>query len=70
MNGTKNARTGIYMMLALMLVSITRRLPAARRLSSGTTTLALAGIVLLVAAGSASALPFGEMAPINNLGGK
>jgi hypothetical protein len=38
-----------------MLVSITRRLPEARRLSSGITTLTLAGIVLLVAAGSASA---------------
>ena len=47
----------ILMMLALALASIMRRLPRARRLSSGTTALALAGIVLLVAAGSASALP-------------
>ena len=49
------ARMGIIAVLALMLVSINRRLPATRRLSSGITTLALAGIVLLVAAGSASA---------------
>ena len=45
----------IRMMLALMLVSVKRRLPETRRLSSGITTLALAGIVLLAAAGSASA---------------
>ena len=54
MNGTKNARTGIYMMLAVALVSI-KRLPVTRRLSSGITTLALVGLVLLVAAGGASA---------------
>ena len=47
----------IRLMLALMLVSMKRQLPETRRLSSGITTLALAGIVLLVAAGSASALP-------------
>lgn len=41
--------------LTVMLVSITRRTPRARRLSSGITTLTLVGIVLLVAAGSASA---------------
>ena len=41
--------------LTVMLVSITRRIPRARRLSSGTTTLTLVGIILLVAAGSASA---------------
>ena len=55
MNGTKNARTGIYMMLALMLVSITKRLPGTKnlseRLSTGMTTLVLAAVVLLVAAG-------------------
>jgi len=45
----------ILMMLALALVSMKRRLPETRRLSSGITTLTLAGIVLLVAAGSASA---------------
>ena len=55
MKGIGNAHQGIISVLVLMLVSITRRLPAARRLSSGTTMLALAGIVLLVAAGSASA---------------
>ena len=69
MKGIGNAHQGIISVLALMLVSMKKRLPE-RRLSSGTTTLALAGIVLLVAAGGASALPFGEMAPINNLGGK
>jgi len=47
----------IHMMLALMLVSLKRRLPETRRLSSGITTLALVGIILLVAAGSASAAP-------------
>jgi parallel beta-helix repeat protein len=47
----------IRMMLALMLVSMKRRLPETRRLSSGITTLTLAGIVLLVAAGSVSAAP-------------
>lgn len=56
MNRTKNARTGIY----TMLVSITRRLPGTKRiserLSTGMTTLVLAAVVLLVAAGSASAL--------------
>lgn len=41
--------------LTVMLVSITRRIPRARRLSSGITTLTLVGVVLLVAAGSASA---------------
>ena len=55
MKEIKKARMGIIAVLVLMLVSITRRLPEARRLSSGITTLALAGIVLLVAAGSASA---------------
>ena len=57
MKGIKEAQMGIIAVLALMLVSIKRRLPEARRLSSGITTLALAGIVLLVAAGSVSALP-------------
>ena len=61
MNGTKNARTGIYMMLAVMLVSITRRLPGTKRLSerlsTGMTTLVLAAVVLLVAAGTVSAIP-------------
>ncbi len=46
----------IRLMLALMLVSMKRQLPETRRLSSGITTLALAGIVLLVAAGSAAAI--------------
>jgi len=59
MNRTKNARTGIYMMLAVMLVSITRRLPGTKRLSerlsTGMTTLVLAAVVLLVAAGTVSA---------------
>ena len=45
---------GMIAVLTLMLVSMKRRLPT-RRLSSGITTLALAGIVLLVAAGGASA---------------
>ncbi|MEA1894175.1 MAG: hypothetical protein U9N36_03040, partial [Euryarchaeota archaeon] len=54
MKGTEKARLGIITVLAAMLVSITRRLPE-RRLSSGITTLTLAGIVLLVAAGGASA---------------
>ena len=54
MNGIGKAQVGIISVLALMLVSMKRRLPE-RRLSSGITTLALAGIVLLVAAGSASA---------------
>jgi len=43
------------MMLALMLVSITKRLPGTKnlseRLSTGMTTLVLAAVVLLVAAG-------------------
>jgi hypothetical protein len=54
MKELKKAQMGIIAVLALMLVSIKRRLPT-RRFSSGITTLALAGIVLLVAAGSASA---------------
>ena len=54
MKELKKAQMGIITVLAVMLVSIKRRLPT-RRLSSGITTLALAGIVLLVAAGSASA---------------
>jgi parallel beta-helix repeat protein len=45
----------IHMMLALMLALMKRRLPETRRFS-GITTLTLAGIVLLVAAGSVSAL--------------
>jgi parallel beta-helix repeat protein len=57
MKEIKKAQMGIIAVLAMMLVSITRRLPEARRLSSGITTLTLAGIVLLVAAGSASAGP-------------
>jgi len=59
MNGIKNAITGTYMMLAVMLVLITRRLPGTKRLSeslsTGITTLVLAAVVLLVAAGGASA---------------
>ncbi len=55
MKELKEAQMGIIAVLALMLVSIKRRLPEARRLSSGIATLTLAGIVLLVAAGSASA---------------
>ena len=54
MKELKEAQMGIITVLALMLVSIKRRLPT-RRLSTGITTLALAGIVLLVAAGGASA---------------
>ena len=42
--------------LTVMLVSVKRRIPRTRRLSSGMTTLILAGIVLLVAAGSVSAI--------------
>ena len=45
----------IRLMLALMLVSMKRRLPETRQLSPGITMLTLAGIVLLVAAGGASA---------------
>jgi parallel beta-helix repeat protein len=56
MKGIWNAHQGIISVLAAVLVSITRRLPA-RRLSSGITTLTLAGIILLVAAGSMSAAP-------------
>ena len=55
MKGIKKVQLGIITVLAAMLVSITRRLPVVRRLSSGITTLTLAGIVLLVAAGGASA---------------
>ena len=55
MKGIEKAQMGMIAVLALMLVSIKRRLPAARKLSSGITTLTLAGIVLLVAVGSASA---------------
>jgi hypothetical protein len=56
MKELKKAQMGMIAILTVMLVSIKRRLPATRRLSSGiTTTLALAGIVLLVAAGGASA---------------
>ncbi|RKY53403.1 MAG: hypothetical protein DRP93_06600, partial [Candidatus Neomarinimicrobiota bacterium] len=58
MKELKEARMGIITVLALMLVSIKRRLPT-RRFSSGITTLALAGIVLLVAAGSVSAADCG-----------
>ena len=47
----------IVTVLALMLVSIKRRLPRTRKLSSGITTLTLTGIVLLVAVGGASAAP-------------
>jgi parallel beta-helix repeat protein len=57
MKELKKAQMGMIAVLAVMLVSIKRRLPEARRLSSGITTLALAGIVLLVAAGGASAAP-------------
>jgi subtilase family serine protease len=64
MKGIEKARMGIIAVLALMLVSIKRRLPATRELSSGITTLALAGIVLLVAAGSVSAL--GQCPPPGN----
>ena len=46
---------GMIAVMAVMLASITRRLTGTRRLSSGLTTLALAGIVMLVAAGGASA---------------
>ena len=57
MKGIEKAQLGIITVLAAMLVSITRRLPVTRGLSSGVTTLTLAGIVLLVAAGGASADP-------------
>ena len=57
MKGIEKAQLGIITVLAAMLVSITRRLPVTRGLSSGVTTLTLAGIVLLVAAGGASAAP-------------
>lgn len=56
MKELKKAQMGMIAILTVMLVSIKRRLPT-RRLSSGITTLALAGIVLLVAVGSASANP-------------
>ena len=47
-----------------MLVSMKRRLPETRRLSPGITTLALVGIILLVAAGTAIAKDCGnEIAP-------
>ncbi|MCK4458489.1 MAG: right-handed parallel beta-helix repeat-containing protein [Methanosarcinales archaeon] len=55
MKELKKAQMGMIAVLAVMLVSIKRRLPVTRKLSSGITTLTLAGIVLLVAAGSASA---------------
>jgi hypothetical protein len=60
MKELKEAQMGIITVLALMLVSIKRRLPATRKLSSGITTLTLAGIVLLVAAGSVSAANCGN----------
>ena len=55
MKELKKARMGMIAMLAVMLVSMKRRLPEARRLSYGITPLALAGIVLLVAVGTVSA---------------
>ena len=55
MKELKKARMGMIAVMAVMLASITRRLTGTRRLSSGLTTLALAGIVLLVVAGGASA---------------
>jgi hypothetical protein len=63
---------GIYLMLAVMLVSITKRFPGTKRLSerfsSGMTTLALAGIVLLLVAGSASAGEQGGIGCVNSTG--
>ena len=55
MKGIEKALRGMIAVLTMMLVSITKRLPVVRRLSSGITTLTLAGIVLLVAAGGVSA---------------
>jgi hypothetical protein len=55
MKEIEKARMGMTAILTMMLVSITRRLTGTRRLSSGMMTLALAGTVLLVAAGGASA---------------
>ena len=50
MKELKEVRMGIITVLALMLVSIKRRLSRTRKLSSGITTLTLAGIVLLMTA--------------------
>ena len=46
---------GMIAVMAVMLASITRRLTGTRRLSSGMMTLVVAGVVLLVAVGGASA---------------
>ena len=57
MKELKKARMGMIAVMAVMLASITRRLTGTRRLSSGMMTLVVAGVVLLVAAGSVSAGP-------------
>lgn len=56
MTGIKNALIGIYMILTVMMPVSTNGRPT-RRFSSGVTTLALAAVVLMVAAGGASAVP-------------
>jgi flagellar biosynthesis component FlhA len=59
MKELKKAQMGMIAILTVMLVSMKRRLPT-RRFSSGiTTTLALAVMVLLVAAGTVSAADCG-----------
>ena len=55
MKGIEKARMGMIAVAVVMLESFTRRLTGTRRLSSGMMALVVAGIVLLVAAGSASA---------------
>jgi parallel beta-helix repeat protein len=51
----EKARVGMIAVAAVMLVSVARRLMGARRLSSGMMALVVAGMVVLVAAGGASA---------------
>ena len=53
----EKARMGMIAVAVVMLESVARRLMGTRRLSSGMTTMVAAGVVLLVAAGGASALP-------------
>jgi parallel beta-helix repeat protein len=55
----EKARVGMIAVAAVMLVSVARRLMGARRLSSGMMALVVAGIVLLVAVGGASAADCG-----------
>ena len=68
MKGIEKARMGMIAVMAVMLVAITRRLMGARRLSSGMIVLAVAGMVLLVAAGGAGAVDITGCTVINDPG--